>query len=76
MLFIMKQQLQPAFIMVARQSQQAWIISQHLGSPLVQAMHTPSLVISHLHIPMVRLQQQTIMPFSMQQQLHIVPANI
>src|SRR5262245_38014020 len=34
----------------------------------------PSLVISHLHIPIVRLQQQTIMPFIMQQQLTIPPA--
>ncbi len=45
-------------------------------SPLVQVMHTPSLVISHLHIPMVRLQQQTIIPFIMQQQLTIVPARL
>jgi hypothetical protein len=70
------QQVQPSFIMQAMQSQQAWIISQHLGSPLVQVRRTPSLVISHLHIPMVRLQQQTIMPFIMQQQLHIPPANM
>jgi hypothetical protein len=42
-------------------------------SPLVQVMQTPSLVISHLHMPIVRQQQQTIIPFIMQQQLHIVP---
>ena len=48
-------------------------MSQHL-SPLVQVMQTPSLVISHLHMPIVRLQQQTIMPFIMQQQLHMPPA--
>ena len=65
MLFIITQQVQPALSMQAMQSQQAWIISQHLASPLVQVMHTPSLVISHLHMPMVRLQQQTIMPFIM-----------
>jgi hypothetical protein len=47
-----------------------------LGSPLVQVMHTPSLVESHLHIPMVRLQQQTTMPFIMTQQLHIPPASM
>jgi hypothetical protein len=75
-LFISTQQVQPAFIMELRQSQQAWIISQHLGSPLVQVIETPSLVISHLHMPMVRLQQQTIMPFIMQQQLHMPPASI
>ncbi len=74
--FIIMQQVQPAFIMADMQSQQAWIISQHLGSPLVQVMTQPSPVISHLHRPMVRLQQQTIMPFIMQQQLHMPPASI
>jgi hypothetical protein len=29
------QQVQPSFSMQAMQSQQAWIISQHFGSPLV-----------------------------------------
>ena len=51
------QQVQPQSIRVHRQSQQAWIISQHLVSPLVQVMHTPSLVMSHLHMPIIRLQQ-------------------
>ena len=74
--FIIMQQVQPAFIIVAMQSQQAWIISQHLASPLVQVMTQPSAVISHLHMPMVRLQQQTIMPFIIMQQLHIPPAII
>jgi hypothetical protein len=58
------------------QSQQAWIISQHLASPLVQVIATPSLVISQWHIPMVMLQQQTIIPFIRQQQLHIPPASM
>src|SRR6185503_3209576 len=53
-----------------------WIISQHFGSPLVQVTQTPFLVISHLQMPMVRLQEQTIMPFIMMQQLHIPPASI
>jgi hypothetical protein len=70
------QQVQPSFIMQAMQSQHAWIISPHFGSPLVQVMHTPSLVMSHLHMPMVRLQQQTIIPFIRQQQLHMPPASI
>ncbi len=74
--FIIMQQVQPAFIMAAMQSQQAWIISQHLGSPLVQVMTQPSAVISHLHMPIVRLQQQTIMPFIMTQQLHMPPASM
>ncbi|MFO0807027.1 MAG: hypothetical protein U0746_00215 [Gemmataceae bacterium] len=71
--FIMQQQVQPAAIMVAMQSQQAWIILQHSASPLVQVMQQPSLVISHLHMPIVMLQQQTIMPFIMQQQEHMPP---
>ncbi len=49
-------------------------MAQQSLSPDVQVMQTPSLVISHLHIPMVRLQQQITMPFIMQQQLHMEPA--
>jgi hypothetical protein len=44
-----------------------------LASPLVHVMQTPFAVISHLHMPIIRLQQQTIMPFIMQQQLHMPP---
>jgi hypothetical protein len=76
MLPIIMQQVQPSFSMVARQSQQAWIISLHFASPLVQVTQTPSLVMSHLHRPMVRLQQQTIMPFIIQQHEHMPPASI
>jgi hypothetical protein len=39
-------------------------------------MVTPSLVMSHLHMPMVKLHVQTIMPFIIMQQLHIPPASI
>ena len=74
MLFMHMQQTQPAAHMEAMQSQQAWIIEQQAGSPLVQVMQTPSSVISHLHMPIVMLQQQTIMPFIIMQQLHIPPA--
>jgi len=42
----------------------------------VQVTQTPLSVISHLHRPIVRLQQQTIMPFIVMQQLHMPPANI
>jgi hypothetical protein len=70
------QQVQPSLSMQDMHSQQAWIISQHFASPLVQVMHTPSLVMSHLQIPIVRLQQQQSMPLSMQQQLHMPPASI
>ena len=74
MLFMHMQQTQPAVNMEAMQSQQAWIIEQQAGLPLVQVMHAPSSVISHLHMPIVMLQQQTIMPFIITQQLHIPPA--
>jgi hypothetical protein len=72
----MTQQVQPDFIMPHMQSQQAWIISQHLESPLVQVRQQPSLVMSHLHMPIVRLQQQQVMPLHMAQQLHMPPAVI
>jgi hypothetical protein len=70
------QQVQPELSSVARQSQHAWIISQHLLSPLVQVIQTPFSVISHLQWPMVKLQVQTIMPFCMTQQLHMPPASM
>ncbi len=76
MLFMQMQQVQPALHMAIMQSQQAWIIEQQSPSPLVQVMQTPSLVISHLHMPIVMLQQQTNMPFIIMQQLHIPPAII
>jgi hypothetical protein len=75
-LFIITQQVQPSLSMQLMHSQQAWIISLHLGSPLVQVILTPSLVISHLHMPMVRLQQQHMVPLSIMQQLHKPPASI
>jgi hypothetical protein len=71
---IIMQQEQPDFMQAVMQSQQPWIISQQPLSPLVQVMQQPSFVISHLHIPIMRLQQQTIIPFIMQQQLTIPPA--
>ena len=70
------QQVQPAFIIAVMQSQQAWIISQQALSPLVQVIVQPSSVISHLHMPMTRLQQQAIMPFIIMQQEHMPPASI
>jgi hypothetical protein len=51
-------------------------MSQQALSPLMQVMQTPSFVISHLHMPMVRLHMQTMVPFIMQQQLHLEPAII
>jgi hypothetical protein len=74
MLFMLTQQVQPALHIAIMHSQQAWIIEQQAGSPLVQVMQTPSSVISHLHMPIVRLQQQTIMPFIIMQHLHIPSA--
>jgi hypothetical protein len=74
MLLMSRQHVQPDFIIAVMQAQHASIIAQHAGSPLVQVMHTPSSVGSHLQRPIVKLQQQTIMPFNMQQQLHKPPA--
>jgi hypothetical protein len=73
MLLIIRQQVQPAFIIEVIQAQQASIIALQDESPLVQVTQTPSSVGSHLHMAMVRLQQQTIIPFIMQQQLHSPP---
>jgi hypothetical protein len=76
MLFMQTQQTQPAVVMPIMQSQQAWIMAQQDGSPLVQVMQTPSLVGSHLHMPIAMLQQHIIMPFIIMQQLHMPPAII
>jgi hypothetical protein len=70
------QQVQPAFIMAVMQSQHDWIMAQQAGSPLVQVILTPSSVISHLHMPMTRLQQQAIIPFIIMQQVQQPPASI
>jgi hypothetical protein len=76
MLFMQTQQTHPEEAIAVMQSHAAWIIAQQAGSPLVQVMQTPSLVGSHLHMPMARLQQHIIIPFIMQQQLHMEPAII
>src|SRR6516164_386024 len=76
MLFMVRQQVQPACIIAIMQSQQAWIIWQHFGSPLVHVTRQPLSVVSHLHIPIVRLQVQTIMPFIIMQQPTIEPCSI
>jgi hypothetical protein len=75
-LFIMTQQVHPALVMTLRQSQQAWIISPHLASPLVQMIETPLSVISQRHMPMVMLQLQTVMPFIIMQQLTMPPCSM
>jgi hypothetical protein len=73
---IIMQQVQPAFIMAAMHSQHAWIMAAQSLSPLVQVMVQPFSVISHLHMPIIRLQQQTIIPFIIMQQLHMPPVSI
>jgi hypothetical protein len=55
MLFIIRQQVQPDFIIEVIHAQQASIIAQQDGSPLVQVMQTPSSVGSHLHRAIVKL---------------------
>jgi len=67
------QHMQPAFIIAHIESQQDWIILQQSASPLVQLIIMPSLVISHLHMPMVKLQVIIIMPFIIMQQLTMPP---
>ncbi|MGK2910642.1 MAG: hypothetical protein ACSLE1_12705 [Sphingobium sp.] len=71
---IIRQQVQPPFMQAAMQSQQPWSMSQQALSPLVHITMQPSFVISTLQAPIVRLQQHTIMPFIMQQTLHMPPA--
>jgi hypothetical protein len=71
---IIRQQVQPAFMHAATQSQHPWIMSQQALSPLVQVTQQPSFVVSTLHAPIVRLQQHTVIPFIMQHTLHIPPA--
>src|SRR5262249_61469105 len=43
---------------------------------LVHEQQMPSLVVSHLHRPIVKLQQQTVMPLRLTVQLHRPPASI
>ena len=57
-------------------SQHAWIMAAQALSPLVQVTVTPISVGSHLHIPIMRLQQQAIIPFIIMQHEHIPPAII
>jgi hypothetical protein len=74
MLFIKTQQVQPALIIAVMQAQHAWIIAELDGSPLVHVMQTPSSVVSHLQWHMVILNEQTVIPFMMLQQLQRPPA--
>ena len=73
---IIMQQLQPAATIFEQHSQHDSIIAQQFLSPLVQVMQTPMSVGSKLHMPIVILQQQTIIPFIIMQKLHIPPAII
>jgi hypothetical protein len=55
MLLIIRQQVQPHFVIDVIHAQHASIIAQHVGSPLVQVTQTPSSVGSHLHMAIVKL---------------------
>jgi hypothetical protein len=68
------QQQQPDLSIVVMQSQHPCSISQHILSPEVQVTHMPLGSISHLHMPMVRLQVHMAMPFIIMQQLTMPPA--
>jgi hypothetical protein len=76
MLFMSTMHVQPDCIMQERQSHEHWIMAQQSLSPERQVKMTPSVVISHLHTPMVKLQVVTTMPFMRQQQEHMLPAII
>jgi hypothetical protein len=52
------------------------MISQQALSPLLQVMHTPSLVDSQVQMPQARLHWQTAMPLRVQLQLHMPSASI
>lgn len=68
--------MQPAFMQAIMQSQQAWHMAQHSSSPLVQVKHTPIFVSVHSHLHIDMQHWQTVIPFIMQQQLHMLPASI
>lgn len=51
-------------------------MAQQALSPLVQVTQQPSLVNSHLQLPQHMLHWQTVMPFCVQQKLHMPPASI
>jgi hypothetical protein len=70
------QHMQPAFMQAIMQSQQAWHMAAQASSPLVQVMQTPCLVSVHSHLHIDMLHWHSIMPFIMQQQLHMLPAII
>ena len=57
------QHMHPHSIIVIMHEQQSWIILQHCASPLVQVIIMPSMVISHLHMPIIILQVIMVMPF-------------
>jgi hypothetical protein len=54
-LFIIRQQEQPAFIIAIIEAQQASIMAVQAGSPLVHVTQTPSSVGSHLQWAIVML---------------------
>jgi hypothetical protein len=62
--------------MAPMHSQHAWTMAQQSLSPLVQVRVQPFSVISHLHRPIIRLHEQTVIPFIIMQQLHMPPAII
>ncbi len=70
------QHMQPDSMHLVMHSQQAWHISQQALSPLVQVKHTPPLMFVHSHLHMHILHWHIIIPFIMQQQLHMAPGII
>ena len=71
-----RQHMQPSFMQLHMQSQQACRMSHIALSPQVQVMQMPSLVMLHSHLHMAMLHWQTIMPFIVQHMLIMPPAII
>jgi hypothetical protein len=73
---IIRQQTQPACMHVIMHSQVAWHMSEQALSPLVHVTETPIFVSLHSHLQRNMLHWQTVMPFIMHEQLHMLPAII
>ena len=74
--FIIMQHVQPASIIIRMQSQHAPIMAAAALSPLVQVMATPMSVISILHVPIIMLHWQHVIPFIIMANEHIPPCVI
>jgi hypothetical protein len=70
------QQTHPVTQQAVQHSAQAWTTWQQVASPVVQLMHTPSVVFSTVQTQQHMLMLQTVCPFIITQQPTICPACI